>query len=274
MPRSLPAAALAAAVLFAACTSPPAPLPPLALGASFDVRHEGRVGPLAPLTREAADATSALAQMQQPVVATAGEAAGASAGTASVRVWLVELPVDDPTARALAAGGNAAPGQLLQTRGALVAPAALAERIDAWGHRAHIVSSPFLVTKLDQRASLRISQQRAAVSSLRVQAKAGAVTVDPHVDTYEHGTHIDVRVRREDDGAVAAIAWSMVDMNEPRTVAAIDRGAFGSLEVPIALQQTTTAETKLPAHGAFLLGPVPTTNLRFVQALAVEIDAR
>ena len=74
------------------------------------------------------------------------------------------------------------------------------------------------------------------------------------------------------DGVTAAIAWSMVDMNEPRTVAAVDGGAFGSLEVPIALQQTTTAEVKLPAHGAFLLGPAPTTNLRFVQVLAVEVE--
>ena len=72
----------------------------------------------------------------------------------------------------------------------------------------------------------------------------------------------------------AAIVWSMIDMNEPRTVAAVDGGAFGSLEVPIALQQTTKAEVKLATHGALLLGPVPTTDRRFVQALAVEIDAR
>jgi hypothetical protein len=272
MPRSLPAAALAAAALLTACASPPPPLPPLALGASFDVRHDGRVGPLAPMTPEAAEATSALAQMQQPVAATTGEAAGTPAETASVRVWVVELPVDDPTARALAAGSHSAPGQMLQTRGALVAPAALAARIDEWNDRAHVVSSPFLASRLDQQASLRISQQRAAVSSLRVQAKAGAVTVDPQVDTYEHGARIDVRVRRDGDGATAAITWSMVDMNEPRTVAAVDGGAFGSLEVPIALQQTTTAEVKLPAHGAFLLGPAPTTNLRFVQVLAVEVE--
>lgn len=277
MPRSLSAAALAAAALFAACASSPPPLPPLALGERFDVVYDGRVGVLPPMDPAVVEATSALAALNGSTAdAKAAATEDAGTGTAAVRLWLIELPADDPDARALADGAAVKAARPIHARGAHITPQALAARIEAWHDRANVVSAPFLATKLDEPAMLRISQQRAAVSGLRVQSQAGVLAVDPQVDTFEHGTRIEVRVQRngDGDGVTAAIAWSMVDMNEPRTVAAVDGGAFGSLEVPIALQQTTKAEVKLAAHGALLLGPVPTTDRRFVQALAVEIDAR
>lgn len=277
MPRSLSAAALAAAALFAACASSPPPLPPLALGERFDVVYDGRVGVLPPMDPAVVEATSALAALNGSTAdAKAAATEDAGTGTAAVRLWLIELTADDPDARALADGAAVKAARPIHARGAHITPQALAARIEAWHDRANVVSAPFLATKLDEPAMLRISQQRAAVSGLRVQSQAGVLAVDPQVDTFEHGTRIEVRVQRngDGDGVTAAIAWSMVDMNEPRTVAAVDGGAFGSLEVPIALQQTTKAEVKLAAHGALLLGPVPTTDRRFVQALAVEIDAR
>ncbi|MBM3961271.1 MAG: hypothetical protein FJ306_05120 [Planctomycetes bacterium] len=277
MPRSLSAAALAAAALFAACASSPPPLPPLALGERFDVVYDGRVGVLPPMDPAVVEATSALAALNGSTADTMAAATeDAGTGTAAVRLWLIELPADDPDARALADGAAVKAARPIHARGAHITPQALAARIEAWHDRANVVSAPFLATKLDEPAMLRISQQRAAVSGLRVQSQAGVLAVDPQVDTFEHGTRIEVRVQRngDGDGVTAAIAWSMVDMNEPRTVAAVDGGAFGSLEVPIALQQSTKAEVKLAAHGALLLGPVPTTDRRFVQALAVEIDAR
>ena len=273
---------LAALSAFAACASSPPPLPPLALGERFDVVYEGRVGVLAPMDPAAAAATSALAALNESAAtaATAGAKAAATdhaaPATAAVRLWLIELPADDPDARALADGGTVLSDRPVHARGAHITPKALAERIEAWHGRANVVSAPFLATRLGESAVLRISQQRAAVSGLRVQSQAGVLAVDPQVDTFEHGTRIEVRVQRTGDGngVTLAIAWSMVDLNEPRTVAAVDGGAFGSLEVPIALQQSTKAEAPLAAHGALLLGPVPTTNRRFVQALAVEVDAR
>jgi hypothetical protein len=280
MPRSLPAAALAAAALFAACASPPPPLPPLALGERFAVVYEGRVGVLPPMDPAAAAATSALAALNESAAtaATSGTKAAATTdagpATAAVRMWLIELPADDPDARALADGDTIQSARPVHARGAHITPNALAARIEAWHGRANVVSAPFLVTRLGEPAMLRISQQRAAVSGLRVQAQAGVLAVDPQVDTFEHGTRIEVRIQRTGDGngATAAIAWSMVDFNEPRTVVAVDGGAFGSLEVPIALQQTTKAEVQIAAHGALLLGPVPTSDRRFVQALAVEVE--
>jgi hypothetical protein len=277
MPRSLPAAALAAAVLFAACASSPPPLPPLALGERFDVVYDGRVGVLPPMDPAVAEATSARAALSESAVdAKAAATDDAGTGTAAVRLWLIELPADDPDARALADGAAVKAARPIHARGAHITPKALVERIESWHDRANVVSAPFLATKLGEPAMLRISQQRAAVSGLRVQSQAGVLAVDPQVDTYEHGTLIEVRVTRngEGDGVTAAIVWSLIDMNAPRTVAAVDGGAFGSLEVPIALQQTTKAEVKLATHSALLLGPVPTTDRRFVQALAVEIDVQ
>lgn len=271
MPRLL-SAATAAIALLAACSSTPPPLPPLALGERFDVTYEGRVAPLQPMPQAEAEAKGALAHRSEPVDAQAEAAAGAD--SAAIRLWLVELRADDADALALADAGAAAAGRPPHARGARVEPAALVDRVAAWIGRANVVAAPFLTTKLDQPASLRMSQQRAAVSHLRMQSQGGVLTVDPQVDTYELGTQIDVRVRRDGEHAIATITWAMVDGNRPRTVAQIDGGAFGSLEVPIALQQSTKAEVKLAAHGAFLLGPVPTTDRRYVQALAVEIDAR
>ena len=276
MPRSLPAAAATIALL-AACSSPPPPLPPLALGERFDVVYDGRVGVLPPMEPGVAEATSALAALNGSTAdAKAAATDDAGTGTAAVRLWLIELPADDPDARALADGAAVKAARPIHARGAHISPKALGERIESWHDRANVVSAPFLATKLDEPAMLRISQQRAAVSGLRVQSQAGVLAVDPQVDTYEHGTRIEVRVKRngEGDGVTAAIVWSMIDMNEPRTVAAVDGGAFGSLEVPIALQQKSSADVKVAAHGAFLLGPVATTDRRFVQVLAVEIDAR
>lgn len=269
MPRLLPAATAAIALL-AACSSAPPPLPPLALGERFDVAYEGRVAPMQPMPPAEAEAKGPLAHLSQPVDAQA-EAGG---DTAAIRLWLVELRADDADALALAQGQGLQAGRPPQARGARVEPAALVDRVAAWTDRANVVSAPFLVAKLDAPASLRMSQQRAAVSQLRLVSQGGGLAVDPQVDTYELGTQIDVRIRRDGDGAITTIAWAMVDGNQPRTVARIDGGAFGSLEVPIALQQKSSAEVKLAAHGAFLLGPVATTDRRFVQVLAVEIDAR
>ena len=269
MPRSLPAAAATIALL-AACSSPPPPLPPLALGERFDVTYEGRVAPLQPMPPAEAEAKGPLAHLSQSVDAQAE----AGADTAAIRMWLVELRANDADALALAEGQGLQAGRPPQARGARVEPAALVDRVMAWTDRARVVSAPFLTTKLDTQASLRMSQQRAAVSQLRLVSQGGGLAVDPQVENYELGTQIDVRVRRDGEHAIATITWAMVDGNQPRTVARIDGGAFGSLEVPIALQQKSSADVKVAAHGAFLLGPVATTDRRFVQVLAVEIDAR
>ena len=125
MPRSLPAAALAAAVLFAACASSPPPLPPLALGERFDVVYDGRVGVLPPMEPGVAEATSALAALNGSTAdAKAAATDDAGTGTAAVRLWLIELPADDPDARALADGAAVKAARPIHARGAHITPKA------------------------------------------------------------------------------------------------------------------------------------------------------
>jgi hypothetical protein len=142
MPRSLPAAALAAAVLFAACASSPPPLPPLALGERFDVVYDGRVGVLPPMDPAVAEATSALAALNGSTAdAKAAATDDAGTGTAAVRLWLIELPADDPDARALADGAAVKAARPIHARGVHSTPKALVERIESWHDRANVVSA-------------------------------------------------------------------------------------------------------------------------------------
>lgn len=271
MRRACPAV-LAVLSALAACSSAPPPLPPLALGERFAVAYEGAIAPL-PRTADA-DADKGLVVALDDITPRGGRSVAAPPDTAAIRIWLVELAVDDPVATALRADAVPATTTAFCAAGAHVAPAELVAQVEAWINRANVLSAPFLVSEIGRPATLRTSQQSAAVAELRMVGRGGVIVVDPVVARYEHGMQVDLVVRRDGDAAHLTIAWSQQDLATPRTVAAVDGGRIGSLEVPVALQQKASASVKLAAHDALLFGPLPTTTSGRVQALALEIDVR
>lgn len=250
--------------LFAACASPPAT--PLPLLAAFPTVYEGRIQPAAPGVKAELGVTP---KADGPVLP--GDSDGLE--NASMYAWLVQLPAAEAHAVLDGWARNAHPSALgFGVGGRHVDRDAMLRQVESWEARGMVRASPFLTTRLGRDGTIRVATQSAAIAGFRLQQGESALMLDPEVQQFEHGTEIVFRAERRDDEIVAVVDWQHSEMLRPRANASVDGSTFGSMEVPVQLQQHLSGETKVAPRDAMVLGVMPTSTPDAVLLLCLETE--
>jgi len=265
MPRSL---LLVVPFAFVACATapPPAALP---LGAPIATRYSGTVAPAA--------ASDPAGLTVPPVVTpTPGESTilpgdHGDGPSATVRTWIVELPLAEAR-QVLAEWSNSRVVRDLGfgVSGFHVDREAMLAHVARWTDRGAVRDQPFVVARFDQTATMRSTQQTAAVAGFVFRGGAEPLMLDPTIARFEHGTAIDVRARQDGDSAVIALDWQQSELLRPRTIASLYGGAVGSMEVPVVMQHRLQADVAVAPRDAMVFGVLPTGTPAQVLLLCVE----
>jgi len=196
-----------------------------------------------------------------------GTSPAPSGEVATVRSWLVQVPLAEARLLLSDSGNIAAFGL-----GHLVDRAALLDRLDGWYQRGAVRSEPFATVDVGTTNTLRVTHRVAAITSYDWRRAGGTMALDPRIRHYEYGTAIDVRPWREGEALMLTVEWQQVDALRERAVAALDGQLQGSVAVPVLARQRITGTTKLAGDDAVVFAMVePTTP---DSALLLFVDAR
>lgn len=265
MPRSL---LLVVPFVFVACATSPS-TPSLRLRAPIATQYTGTVAPA--VASDPAGLTVPPLVTPKPGDEAILPGDHGDAPSATVRTWIVELPLAE--ARQLLAdwsNSHVVRDLGFGVRGFHVDRDALLDHVATWTDRGVVRDQPFVVARFDQTATMRSTQQTAAVAGFVFRGGDEPLVLDPTIARFEHGTAIDVRARQDGDSAVIALDWKQSELLRPRTIAALYGGAVGSMEVPVVMQHRLQADVKVAPRDAMVFGVLPTGTPAQVLLLCVE----
>jgi hypothetical protein len=266
MPRSL--LLVVPLVLFAACATPrPVPLP---LGEAFAIQYTGSIAPAVPCAAASSFAAPAAGEASAAVGA---QLADLPTAAAAVRAWLVRLPLAEARAALAEWTPGAEAGVFgFGVGGHHVDRLRLVAQIGAWHDRGAVLAQPFLVTKLGQKGTMRMTTESSAIAGFALRSGVSALMLDPDVKRFEHGTELQFTAARRGEETVVTIDWRHSELLQPGPVTSIHGGQLGSMAVPITLQHRFVGETKVAPRDAVVLGVVPTATPDAVMLLCLETE--